>query len=107
LEVYFKLGKQKSSLYDDAHDGYDYTKGRYSLKQFKLTGKENELILQQHIDGTYQTPYNYFILKLIGLPFNISKIEIDNVEMEIENETREGVTTILVDKNFSELHIME
>ncbi|MGB0949260.1 MAG: glycoside hydrolase family 31 protein, partial [Marinirhabdus sp.] len=37
LEVYFKLGKQKSSLYDDAHDGYDYTKGRYSLKQFKLT----------------------------------------------------------------------
>src|SRR5690606_35604088 len=39
LEVYFKEGKEESILFDDANDGYDYLKGRYSLRTFKLTGK--------------------------------------------------------------------
>jgi alpha-glucosidase len=26
LDVYYKLGKEKSVVYEDAHDGYDYTK---------------------------------------------------------------------------------
>ena len=46
LEVYYKEGKERSTLYEDAHDGYDYKKGRYSYRTFKLTGKPNELIIQ-------------------------------------------------------------
>ena len=35
LDVYYKEGKEESRHYlDDAHDGYDYKKGRYSLKKF-------------------------------------------------------------------------
>ena len=57
LEVYYKQGKEKSYLYEDAHDGYDYRKGRFSLRTFKLTGKPKQLIIQQHKEGKYTTPY--------------------------------------------------
>jgi len=36
LDVYYKNGKEDSDLYEDADDGYDYTKGRYSLKKLNL-----------------------------------------------------------------------
>ena len=71
LDVYFKEGKEDSTLYDDAHDGYDYTKGRFSLRAFKLTGKPNELIIQQHKEGKFSSDYENFELHFHGLPFTI------------------------------------
>ena len=43
LDVYYKKGKESSKLYDDAHDGYDYKKGRFSLRTFKVTGKKERI----------------------------------------------------------------
>ena len=74
LDVYFKVGKEDSILFDDAHDGYDYTKGRYSLRTFKLTGKSDQLIIQQHKEGKYITTYNTFKIKFYGLPFKVKKM---------------------------------
>jgi len=107
LEVYFKIGKENSILYDDAHDGYDYTKGLFSLRTFKLIGKTNELIIQQHKAGKFNANYSTFRLKLIGVPFKISKIQIDNEEILFENVKVNGDNTLIIDKEFSELHIME
>jgi len=106
LEVYYKLGKEKSLLYDDAHDGYDYKKGLYSLRNFKLVGKEKELIIQQHKSGKFITEYETFKLKLHGLPFEISTIQIDNEEILFEKVKVNGDNTLIVDKNFTQLHIM-
>ena len=105
LEVYYKLGKETSVLYEDAQDGYDYKKGRFSLRTFKLTGKENQLIIQLHKEGKFITSYDTFKLKLIGLPFAIAKIEIDNEPILMENYDAEN-QTLVVDKNFTELHIV-
>ena len=107
LEVYYKKGKENSFLFDDAHDGYDYTKGRYSLRSFKLTGKTNELIIQQHKSGTFITGYKTFKLKLIGMPFKISTIQIDNEEIAFEEVKVNGDNTLIIDKDFTELHIMQ
>ena len=107
LDVYYKAGKETSFLYDDAHDGYDYTKGRYSLRTFKLTGKANELIIQQHKAGSFITGYKTFKLNLLGLPFKISKIEIDNEEIAFEDIKLNGDNTLIIDKDFTELHIMK
>jgi alpha-glucosidase len=106
LEVYYKKGKQNSVLYEDAHDGYDYKKGRYSFRTFKVTGKDNELILQQHKEGKYITPYDKFRLDLKGLPFEIHKIEVDNQETPISELRVNGNTCLVVDKNFTELHFI-
>mgnify|MGYP000014359962 CR=1 FL=1 len=58
LDVYYKLGKEKSYVYEDAQDGYDYNKGRFSYKTFTLIGKEKELIIIQHKEGNYETLYS-------------------------------------------------
>ena len=106
LDVYFKKGKEVSLVYDDAHDGYDYTKGRYSLRSLKLTGKDNELIIQQHKSGKYNTHYTKFRLKLKGIPFKISVIQIDNEEIPFEEAKVNGDNTLLIDKDFTELHVI-
>jgi len=107
LEVYYKKGKENSFLFDDAHDGYDYTKGRFSLRTFKLNGKTNELIIQQHKAGSFITGYKTFKLKLIGMPFKISKIQIDNEAIDFEAIKLNGDNTLIVDKDFTSLQIMQ
>ncbi len=105
LEVYYKEGKETSFLYEDANDGYDYKKGRFSFRTFKLTGKKNELIMQQHKEGKYVTGYDNFKLDLKRLPFEISKIEVDNQDTHLSDLKVNGNTSLIIDKNFTELHI--
>ncbi|WCO03036.1 glycoside hydrolase family 31 protein [Psychroserpens ponticola] len=106
LDVYYKKGKEVSTLYDDANDGYDYTKGRYSLRTFKLKGKENELIIQQHKEGKYTTKYKTFNLKIYGLPFEVKEIQLDNEIIDIKRLILDEYSNIVIDKDFSELHII-
>jgi alpha-glucosidase len=107
LEVYYKLGKEKSLLYDDAQDGYDYNKGRYTLSTFSFTGKENEVIIQQHIQGEFETSYKTYAVKFIGLPSKISNIEIDNEVFTLEQlQYNQENNTIVIAQNFTELHLI-
>ena len=105
LDVYFKVGVESSSVYEDAQEGYDYTKGRYSVRNFKLKGKEKELIIQQFKDGTYITSYETFKINLIGLPFKIASIELDNENISLKDVQLNGNNSIVINKNFTELHI--
>ena len=105
LEVYFTEGKSESRLYDDESDGYDYTKGMYSERMFKMNGKTKELIIQQHKSGKYITRYERFELKLIGLPFSVSKILIDKEEVNLDTFNKES-KSLIVEKDFSEIHIL-
>lgn len=106
LDVYFKIGKEKSQLFDDAHDGYDYKKGRYSLRTFKVTGKKNELILQQHKQGKFDADYNNFNIVFHNLPFKITSVQIDNVVVDVNKSNTTGFQSITVDKEFTELHLI-
>lgn len=105
LDVYYTNGKETSLLYDDAHDGYDYTKGRYSLRNFKLTGKPHSLTIQQHKEGKFITTYETFKLNIHGLPFEILEIELDNEIIPIEHAKVNGIASMTIGKNFAQLHI--
>lgn len=105
LDVYYKEGKETSTLYDDAHDGYDYKKGRFSLRTFKITGKKDEFILQQHKRGDFSATYSKFNIVFHNLPFEINSIQIDNVEIELNNIDTSKTQAILIDKAFTELHL--
>ena len=107
VETFYMKGTERSKVYEDAQDGYDYKKGRYSLRDFKLTGKENEVIIQQHKNGTFITSYEHLVLKFIGFPFDIKKIEIDNVaynlnELDFDTEKK----WLKVTKDFTEIHVL-
>jgi alpha-glucosidase len=106
LDVYYKNGKEKSELYEDANDGYDYKKGRYSLRNFKLVGKTNKLSIQQHKLGKYITNYENFKIKLHGLPFKVSKIYVDNEEFKFEDLKVNGDNIINISKEFTNLNIV-
>ncbi|MCC9019842.1 glycoside hydrolase family 31 protein [Flavobacterium lipolyticum] len=106
LDLYFKLGKEKSVVYEDAQDGYDYKKGRYSFLSFRTIGKEKELIIQLHKEGKYDTPYSKYKINLIGLPFKVTEIEIDNEKIAFDKEGFELNHFLIVDKEFNELHIV-
>lgn len=106
LDVYYKKGKEISTLFDDAEDGYDYTKGRYSMRTFKLRGKDNELIIQQHKQGKYVTKYHTFCLNIFGLPFEVKEIQLDNEVIDIKRLNVNEYSNIVVDKDFTELHII-
>lgn len=105
LDIYYKEGKEKSVVYEDAQDGYDYKKGRYSFLSFQTTGKEKELIIQLHKEGKYDTNYSKYKINLIGLPFKVKMIEIDNVEVSFDENTLENSDYLVVDKEFTTLHI--
>ncbi|GAB1308736.1 glycoside hydrolase family 31 protein [Urechidicola sp. KH5] len=102
LDVYYKKGKEKSQLFEDAHDGYDYIKGRYSLRNFSLVGKSNSLSIQQHKSGKYITPYSTFKLNLKGLPFEIASISVDNENVDVSKNSE----TLIVSKDFTTIHIV-
>ena len=106
LEVYYKLGEERSLIYEDAQDGYDYKKGQYSLRRLKLLGKEKELIVQQFKDGTFITSYEKFKVNLHGLPFKIKAIEVDNVQVPLKELKLNGDNSIVITKDFTELHII-
>ena len=105
LDVYYKEGKEVSQLYDDAHDGYDYKKGRFSLRTFKVTGKKEEFILQQHKRGDFDASYTKLNIVLHNIPFTITSIQIDKVEIDLNNLNGDKTQSISINKEFTELHL--
>ncbi|WP_291871229.1 glycoside hydrolase family 31 protein [Maribacter sp.] len=105
LDVYYKNGTETSTVYEDAQEGYDYAKGRYSLRNFKLVGKDNQLSIQQFKNGTFITPYSTIKMRLHGIPFEIGEIFIDNEKVALEDLKLNGDNIIEVSKDFTGLNI--
>ncbi len=106
LDVYYKLGKENSDVYEDEQDGYDYKKGRFSLRKFKLSGKDSELTIIQHKEGKFDTPYKTMKMVFHGLPFEVDSIKIDNEKIEFDVEVFNTERTLIVDKDFTQIQII-
>ncbi|MCM4169919.1 DUF4968 domain-containing protein [Arenibacter sp. TNZ] len=107
LDVYYKNGVETSTVYEDGQDGYDYKKGRYSLRNFNFKGKEKELVIQQFKDGSFITSYKTFKINLHGLPFKIKQIQVDNEYVDLKDVKLNGNNNnIHISKDFTVLHII-
>ena len=105
LDVYYKNGKEDSELYEDSNDGYDYTKGRYSLLKINLAGNEEKLVIRIHKRGQYITPYSNFKINLIGLPFEVKHIKVDNEEVDLK-DLKFNDNSLVLTKEFTNLQII-
>ena len=105
LDIYYKKGKEDSQFFEDAQDGYDYTKGRFCLRSFKLTGRKNQLVIQQHKEGSYESDCKIFKLQIHGLPFEVKNIQLDNETKSLEQLHSNGCLTLMIDENFSILDL--
>ena len=104
MDVYYKNGKEDSELYEDADDGYDYTKGRYSLKKFNLAGTDDKLIIRIHKRGQYMTSYSTFKINFNGLPFKVKSIKVDNEYVDFKDVKFKN-NSLVVTKEFTNLQI--
>ncbi|MAN28719.1 MULTISPECIES: glycoside hydrolase family 31 protein [Mesonia] len=103
LDVYYKEGVEDSQFFEDLQDGYDYTTGNYCLRTFKLTGRKNQLVIQQHIEGSFKSDSKTFKIQIHGLPFKIDTIQLDNQLEAIEAVEEHGYLSITVNEDFTEL----
>ncbi len=105
LDCYYIKGEEKSSIYEDANDGYGYKKGDFSRRTFRYVGKDNEIVIQQHKRGKFITSYDNFKIRLVGIPFLIKSIQLDNIIITPEIIYKNGEATFVIPKEFTELHI--
>jgi alpha-glucosidase len=106
VDVYFKEGVESSTVYEDQLDGYDYKKGRYSLRNFRLKGKPDGMSIQQFKNGSFITEYETIKLHFHGLPFKIKTVEIDNEEVAATAIKLKN-NSIEVSKDFTSLYISD
>ena len=106
LDCFYKNGEEKSLLYEDTNDGYGYKKGKYSKRTFKYVGKETEIVIQQHKSGKYQTPYETLNVRMIGNPFKIKEIKLDNTVLDIDiTYESDGIANFKIPKDFTSLQV--
>lgn len=78
LKVYFKDGEMHSQYYEDDHKTYGYENEDYALSYLQLNGSNDSLILTQTKEGTHDSRIKRYALQIIGLPFGMAHINIDN-----------------------------
>jgi len=105
LDAYFIDGVERSVVYEDNQDGYDYKKNRFALRKFRLKGRPKELVIQQFKDGKFVTDYENIRIVFHGLPFDIKVLEIDNEEVDLTKYSASSPNEIVIPKDFSEIHI--
>ena len=106
LDVYYKNGRERSTIYEDAHDGYDYKRGKYLRKKIKVYGKSKELLIDQFREGRFQTSYTKVKINLIGLPFKLSSITVDTETVSLSDlNYNQEEQSIIVDANFHSILI--
>lgn len=105
LEVYHKNGIERNELFEDKGDGFDFKKGVYSHKYFKLIGTEKNLSIYQNKTGNKYSPeYEFYEIRLHGLPFEIKEVRINNQPIQLKDILIEK-NTIKISKEFNELSI--
>ena len=104
MKVFFGRKKVKSEIYEDAGDGYEYKKGNYNIRTMNVYGTDNDIRVRQHVRGKFDPSYEKCLLEFIGLPFEPSRITIDDIASEASFErTEKGSYTIQVPIGFEEV----
>jgi alpha-glucosidase len=86
LYVYYKEGTERSHLYEDEGEGYEYRNQHYSLKIFETEGKAGVFTLrwQHDVKGAYIPPYKRIKVFLIGFPAFVRHCQADQKEVPVK-----------------------
>ena len=87
LQTYYKNGEQESQLYLDAGEGYAYEKGEFRLSNFKVTGTDVSLTLEQKFEGPYKGFADQFEVRLHAIPGEVVNIKSGEENVEFEQIT--------------------
>lgn len=106
LKTYFGNNDVESVLYEDAGDGYENRDGMYNDKRFVTSSTESSFKLVQERKGHFDTDYETYKLRFIGIPFEVKKILLNNVEVSVDMlKLVQGAYELTVDKKFWEVSL--
>ncbi|MBK8622713.1 MAG: glycoside hydrolase family 31 protein [Saprospiraceae bacterium] len=92
LYVYFGQGIHQSIMYEDAGDGYAYESGDYNKKTWITHSLLDSFELTLESRGHYQPTYKHYKIVLFGLPFNPTRIQINEKDIHpgimVENQMK-------------------
>jgi alpha-glucosidase len=77
LNIYYSDYEVNSFLYEDHGDTFAYEQDIYSEKKFSVKGDQKKLKIEQSVDGLYTPNYELYNYNIIGIPFKVKKITVD------------------------------
>lgn len=104
LLVYHTNQKANSYVYEDHGDTFAYEQHIYLEKKFTVKGTANGMDITQHVDGLYSEKYDTYDLYLIGLPFLVKRIVVDDKPAVFEQDDQ-GRYVVKVPKDFRNIAI--
>lgn len=81
LNIYYAGYEVNSFLFEDHGDTFAYEQDIYLEKKFSVKGDGKNLFIQQATEGLYTPNYELYDYNVIGLPFEVSKIFVDDKEV--------------------------
>jgi alpha-glucosidase len=107
LHAYFTNKSHKSTIYEDAGDGYGYESGQCVVKTFKTSGSDSQFTIQQTMQGDFQPSYNNYEIILHGIPFQPKEciVDGDGVAFQVIDQETNKIRLNVVNKNFQKLVI--
>jgi len=105
LNVYYTDGEVNSFLYEDHGDTFAYEQDIYSEKKFNVKGDASTLIIAQSVEGLYTPNYETYSYNVVGLPFQVQSITIDDQEVSDFSMNENKELRFKSDKKFSEVRI--
>ena len=107
LHIYYVNGENKSQFYMDEGEGYGYESDDYSLRNYIVTGNENELTVQQSIEGNFKGLSNKFEIVIHSLPADVSRLEMNGKEVKFKKvkEGKKEVFKFKIDKDFESINL--
>ncbi len=81
LNVYYADYEVNSFMFEDHGDTFAYEQDIYLEKKFSVKGDGKNLFIQQTTEGLYTPNYELYDYNVIGIPFAISKIFVDDKEI--------------------------
>ncbi|MEM6967206.1 MAG: glycoside hydrolase family 31 protein [Bacteroidota bacterium] len=105
LHIYYINGENESTYYMDAGDGYSYQKDEFSLRKYKVIGNENQLIIQQTIEGDFVNLAKKFTLTFHALPNDLKSVTMGEKKLKFKKTQEAGrsLFEINIDRDFGEL----
>jgi alpha-glucosidase len=104
LHIYYNNKPHKSTMYEDAGDGYGYQTGQFAVKSFKTNGSENSFTVSQAIEGEFIPEYKNYSVTVHGLPFEPNECLVDGSKTSFEFIDREkNLIKLKVKKDFQKV----
>ncbi|MFA6277897.1 MAG: glycoside hydrolase family 31 protein [Pedobacter sp.] len=106
LNVYYADYEVNSFLFEDHGDTFAYEQDIYLEKKFSVKGDGKNLFIKQDTEGLYTPNYELYDYNVIGLPFNVGKIFVDDKEVTDFNIDERGRLRFKSNKNFIHIKII-